>query len=110
MVGSKNDILTVIDFEKQVMTKKVPFQLEINEFSFDRDGKYLFFTTGTGAITIYSYPELLQVHSVQAHFSNCYCIDFDQNRNFFYVGSGDAMASMWSIKEMACIKTFSNLE
>lgn len=50
------------------------------------------------------------VHQVQAHPSNCICIEYHPSGKNFAVGSADAVVSLWDASELACIRTFVNLD
>ena len=80
------------------------------------DGTALFLTTGSGTVEIYRYDELLKgadvpaAHTLYANTANCYCIEFDPKGEHFACGGADAMVSVWSVKELACVRTCARLE
>ncbi len=59
---------------------------------------------------LFSYPEMKLVHQVQAHPANCICIEYHPSGKYFAVGSADAVVSLWDASELACIRTFVNLD
>ncbi len=59
---------------------------------------------------IYRFPELEMIYEVQAHTSNIYCIDFDPRGRYFALGGADALASVWDIENLSCVRTFGKLE
>ena len=61
----------------------------MNEVGFDRPGSRLFISTGKGTVAVHDFPTLVHRQTLQAHTSNCYCIDFDQRGRYEDVqGSG----------------------
>ena len=56
---------------------------------------------------LFSYPELTNVHVIQAHPADCISIEFDPTGKYFATGSFDALVSLWDADEIACIRTFS---
>eukprot|EP01010_Urceolus_cornutus_P000604 NODE_1122_length_1095_cov_265.391969_g858_i0.p1 GENE.NODE_1122_length_1095_cov_265.391969_g858_i0~~NODE_1122_length_1095_cov_265.391969_g858_i0.p1 ORF type:complete len:326 (-),score=59.08 NODE_1122_length_1095_cov_265.391969_g858_i0:54-1031(-) len=108
-VGNKDDIITVIDARKFKATRIQKFNHEVNEFTWDNSGKYLFMTTELGTIEVFTH-ELKRLKSIHAHPSNIYCIEFDKSNSYFAVGSADAIVSLFTLPEMICVRTFTKLE
>jgi THO complex subunit 3 len=108
-VGNKDDIITVIDARKFKATRIQKFNHEVNEFTWDTTGRYLFMTTELGTIEIFTH-ELKRLKSIHAHPSNIYCIEFSKCGRYFAVGSADAIVSLFSLPEMICVRTFTRLE
>jgi len=86
------------------------FKFEVNEITWNPDGKFFFITNGQGCICIQEYPSLKEVYVIQAHPANCICIKFHPSGRQFAVGAADAVVSLWDIRELACIRTFTNLD
>ncbi len=42
--------------------------------------------------------------------ANCICLEFDKSGKYFATGSADALASLWDVKTLSCLRTFSRLE
>ncbi len=38
------------------------------------------------------------------------CLEFDKSGKYFATGSADALASVWDVKTLSCLRTFSRLE
>jgi WD40 repeat protein len=51
-----------------------------------------------------------EVHVIQAHPANCICIEFHPSGEYFAVGAADAVVSLWNLQELACLRTFTNLD
>jgi THO complex subunit 3 len=86
------------------------FKFEVNEISWNREGDLFFITTGMGTILLLSYPDLSEVHTIEAHLANCICLEFDKSGKYFATGAADALASLWDVKTLSCLRTFSRLE
>ena len=69
-----------------------------------------FITTGLGTILILSYPDLSEAHTIEAHLANCICLEFDKSGRYFATGAADALASLWDVKTLSCLRTFTRLE
>ena len=91
-------------------TSERQFKFEVNEISWNNTGDLFFITTGTGSILVLNYPELNEVHSIEAHLANCICLEFDKSGKYFATGAADALSSLWDVKTMSCLRTFSRLE
>lgn len=82
----------------------------MNEISWNNSGDLFFITTGSGTILILNYPNLEEVHSIEAHLANCICLEFDKSGKYFATGAADALASLWDVKTLSCLQTFNRLE
>lgn len=51
-----------------------------------------------------------EVHNIEAHLANCICLEFDRSGKYFATGSADALSSLWDVKTLSCLRTFSRLE
>uniref|UniRef100_A0A1I8FNM3 WD_REPEATS_REGION domain-containing protein n=1 Tax=Macrostomum lignano TaxID=282301 RepID=A0A1I8FNM3_9PLAT len=91
-VGNKEDLVSFVD----VKTRKEQFKLEVNEVSWNCTGDAFFMTTGLG--------------SVQAHPTNCICLDFDRTGRYFATGAADALVTIWSATELAPLAASGRLE
>lgn len=54
-VGNKEDLITFIDVRTNKTKFVEQFKLEVNEFSWNKDGTLFFLTTGQGSIIIHRY-------------------------------------------------------
>lgn len=52
-VGNKEDLITFIDVRTSKTKSVEQFKLEVNEFSWNKDGSLFFLTTGQGSIIIH---------------------------------------------------------
>lgn len=86
------------------------FKYEVNEISWNKQGDLFFITTGLGTILLLNYPELHEVHTIEAHLANCICLEFDKSGKYFATGSADSLASLWDVETLSCLRTFSRLE
>ncbi|EPZ32754.1 WD40 repeat-like protein [Rozella allomycis CSF55] len=109
-VGNKDDIVVFIDAESMEIIKSMQFSFEVNEVTWNSKGDKFFITTGLGTVQILSYPELNVVYTINAHTSNCYCLKFDPKHRYLAVGSADALASLWELDTLTCLKTFTEME
>lgn len=109
-VGNKEDLIAFIDTRTYRFTSERQFKFEVNEISWNNTGDLFFITTGSGSILILNYPDLNEVHSIEAHLANCICLEFDKSGKYFATGAADALASLWDVKTLSCLRTFSRLE
>ena len=109
-VGNKDDLIAFIDTRNYRFTSERQFKFEVNEISWNKEGDLFFITTGHGTILILSYPDLNEVHNIEAHLGNCICLEFDKSGKYFATGSADALTSLWDVKTLSCLRTFSRLE
>uniref|UniRef100_A0ACD5XQX0 Uncharacterized protein n=1 Tax=Avena sativa TaxID=4498 RepID=A0ACD5XQX0_AVESA len=104
------DELTIVDVRKLKPIHKQKFPYEINEIAWNKTGDMFFITTGLGFVEVVNYPSLDVVCKLNAHTAGCYCIAMDPLDRYFAVGSADSLVSLWNVKELLCIKTFTKLE
>ncbi|OXA63150.1 THO complex subunit 3 [Folsomia candida] len=109
-VGNKEDLLTFIDLKAGKIFHEQQFKFEVNEIAWSPEGSLFFITNGQGCICIQEFPSMKEEHVIQAHPANCICIKFHPNGHQFAVGAADAVVSLWDLKELACIRTFTNLD
>jgi THO complex subunit 3 len=109
-VGNKEDLISIIDYESGSIIKSVRYNMEINELAWDKSSSYLFLTTGQGSVIILKFPSMEHVYTINAHTSNCYCIEFNSDGKLFAIGSADTVVSLWSTQELLCIRTFSSMD
>ena len=76
-IGTKQDLLVLIDIRNLKFERKIQYPYEINEMCWDRTGNVFFMTTGLGHVIVSEYPGLKCIHTAQAHTANCYTIDID---------------------------------
>ncbi|KAF3622396.1 THO complex subunit 3 [Capsicum annuum] len=109
-VGNRDDELTILDVRKFKPIHKRKFNYEVNEIAWNLGGDMFFLTTGNGTVEVLAYPSLQAINTLNAHTAGCYCIAIDPLGRYFAVGSADSLVSLWSIKDMLCIRTFTKLE
>jgi THO complex subunit 3 len=109
-VGNKDDLISFIDTRTFKLSSEKQFKFEVNEISWNRDGDLFFITTGLGTIVMLSWPQLNEVHTIEAHLANCICLEFDRSGRYFATGSADALVSLWDVKSLVCLRTFGRLE
>jgi len=58
---------------------------KVNEITWNLTGDLFLLTTSQGTINVLEYPSLKEVHIVNAHPSNCFCIKFDPKGRLFFI-------------------------
>ncbi|XP_062193814.1 THO complex subunit 3-like [Phragmites australis] len=109
-VGNKEDQLTILDVRMLKATGTHKFNYEINEIAWNKTGDLFFITTGLGHVEVVKDLDFQKSYKLNAHTAGCYCIAMDPLDRYFAVGSADSLVSLWNVKELLCIKTFSKLE
>lgn len=123
-IGNRTDLLCFIDCKQNPPTiiKEYQFTIEVNEFRWDNTGNIFMITTGPGQVQIFDWHayiksandesgslENFRLDSLDAHSSNCICLQFDRSGKYFAVGSNDALISLWDAKNMIPIRTYAEL-
>eukprot|EP01147_Barroeca_monosierra_P003185 gene3185-5918_t len=103
------DTLMLIDTRTGNVLERKQFNYEVNEFAWDKSGKYFFLTNIHGNVEVYNFPELepTDVH-IKAHTSSCTCINFSPTFEYFATGSRDATISIFDADEFICIRGISD--
>ncbi|KAL2911946.1 hypothetical protein HK105_208556 [Polyrhizophydium stewartii] len=81
-----------------------------NQFGWNFAGDLFFITTGTGRVKIFEYPSLKEVHTLFAHTSNAYCIDFEPSGRYFATGGADAIVALWDVETLTSVQTYTQLD
>ncbi|KAL6195233.1 hypothetical protein ACLB2K_030853 [Fragaria x ananassa] len=105
-VGNRDDELTILDVRKFKPIHKRKFNFE----QFGRTMKINIEKVNACTVEVLSYQSLKPVDTLMAHTAGCYCIAIDPCGRYFAVGSADSLVSLWDIKEMLCVRTFTKLE
>jgi len=123
-VGNRTDLLCFLDVQQNppAIVKEYQFTIEVNEFKWDNTGHLFMITTGPGQVQVFDWNSYIKsandesgtldkfrMDSLNAHSSNCICIEFDSSGRYFAVGSNDALISLWDAKHMIPIRTYQEL-
>ncbi|KAI1315829.1 hypothetical protein EDD11_000324 [Mortierella claussenii] len=108
-VGNKDDVISFIDTRTFKVQREVPFKVEVNEISWNPTGDLFLLTTGQGSIKVFSYPTMDEIHALEAHTANCYCLEFDPRGRYLATGSADALVDLWDVEQFICVRTFGQL-
>ncbi|VDK28627.1 unnamed protein product [Gongylonema pulchrum] len=110
--GDKEDALSILDSRSLKTIKVETLKDEVNEFTFDPSGKYLFVAMGSGQLSIFSMPDVTHRRTLQAHSAQatCVCVAVSPDGRRFAVGASDAICSIWDANELICESTMSRLD
>ncbi|KAF9100305.1 hypothetical protein BGX27_000451 [Mortierella sp. AM989] len=108
-VGNKDDMISFIDTRTFKIENTVQFKVEVNEICWNPSGNLFLLTTGQGSVKILDYPSMTEVHALEAHTANCYCLEFDPRGRYLATGSADALVDLWDLDEYVCVRTFGQL-
>jgi len=91
--------------------------------TWSHSGDLFLLTNGAGRVKILNWPSLELLHTLYAHTSNCFSLEFDPRgrwvplplsiadfQRYLAVGGADAIISLWDLKEWICIRTFDRQE
>nr|KAJ3422649.1 THO complex subunit 3 [Polyrhizophydium stewartii] len=101
---------TASDSTPTFTTHTIKIDVEANQFGWNFAGDLFFITTGTGRVKIFEYPSLKEVHTLFAHTSNAYCIDFEPSGRYFATGGADAIVALWDVETLTSVQTYTQLE
>lgn len=102
-------MVTFFDVTERKIVNRLHEPVEANESRWTNNGRLWMLTTGTGLVKIFSWPNMELVHTVDAHTSNCFCIQMDPAGQCFAVGGADAVVSVWDTVDVACQHTVTRL-
>lgn len=109
-VGSKEDLVQFIDVRTQSIFASEQFKNETNETSWNSDGTHFFVTNGQGQMVILTWPELKPAMTIQAHPSSLLSLRFSPTGQKMAVGSNDALATIWDVENLVCLRAINRLE
>ncbi|KAI9851448.1 MAG: hypothetical protein M1838_003637 [Thelocarpon superellum] len=102
MVGRKDDALLPIRFGSDgpaQASTALPQPVQTNQTTFTHSGKELLLTTGLGTIEVLSYPDLKNLHTLNAHTSSCLSLELCPRGKYLAIGGSDALVSLWDTWE-----------
>ncbi|KAG4305146.1 hypothetical protein PORY_001316 [Pneumocystis oryctolagi] len=108
--GSKDDVITFVDVKEKKIINTIKQPMETNEISWSNSGDFFALATGHGTVNLIEWPSLKHVYTIDAHTSNCFCLEFDPKGRYLAVGGSDALVSLWDLEEFICVQTFSKLD
>ncbi|ORY93136.1 WD40-repeat-containing domain protein [Syncephalastrum racemosum] len=108
-VGDKNDTISFIDTRTNTILNTKKHSMEVNEIAWNQANDLFFVTTGQGKVHVYDYPSLEHLHSLRGHTANCYCVEADPTCRFIAAGSADATVTLWDLKTLNCVRSFTEL-
>lgn len=108
--GSKDDVITFIDVKAKKIINSVKQPVETNEIAWSNSGDFFALATGHGTVNLVEWPSLKHIHTIDAHTSNCFSLEFDPRGKYLAVGGSDALVSLWDLEEFICVQTFSKLD
>lgn len=108
-VGTKRDHLKILDVRNMQPVWNQNFSTEINEFGWSMSMQHFVLATGKGNIQVYDASSYMPLQALNAHTSNCYCLEFDRSGRFFATGGADAVILVWDCKSFVPIQSFTSL-
>lgn len=70
-------MISFIDTRTFKIEKTAQFNVEVNEISWNPTGDLFLLTTGQGTVKVLDYHTMAELHVLDAHTANCYCLEFD---------------------------------
>ena len=108
-IGTKSDQIKIVDIRNMQPIFDQKFTIEINEFGWGKTMQQFILTTGHGTIQVYNTASYNLQQTLNAHTSNCYCLDFDSTGRFFATGGADAVILVWDCKSFIPVQSFTSL-
>lgn len=110
VVGADTNNLYIVDCLSWKVSKKIPFDGEINQFRWSADGKTLFFTRGSGCIDVFDWPSMKPFTTLRGHVEACLGIASDSKGRFIAVTSLDTCVSIWDAVSLTNLFTIDRWE
>ncbi|KAF2145501.1 uncharacterized protein K452DRAFT_315734 [Aplosporella prunicola CBS 121167] len=109
IVGRKDDVLVPVSRSTLSALPSQRQLVQTNQTIFSWGGEELFLTTGEGHVKILDYPSMEVIHSLNAHTSSCYSLDFSPTAAYLAIGGSDAIITLWDTKDWICQRTLTNM-
>lgn len=110
VVGNRDDVVTVYDYNTAKVVASKKFNLEVNDFCWNNAGDVLFISTERGEVEVYSFPAMDKIESFRTNGENCCTLQIDPQGKYLATGGTDALITVLSLPEMICFRTFSRPE
>ncbi len=113
-VGSKSDVISIVDVTTMKVIWEQKFKYEANEMMWDKTGKSFMMATGEGKMEKFTFDEttgsLTPLSSHFAHNGGCYCMAIDPTGKYHAMGAADAIVSLWESETNICYDTIVRLD
>lgn len=110
VVGADTNNLYIVDCLSWKVSKRIPFDGEINQFRWSVDGKRIYFTRGDGSVDVFHWPSMSPFNSFRGHVDTCLGIACDPKGRFIAVTSMDTCVSVWDASSLTNLFTIDRWE
>ncbi|TGZ83379.1 WD40 repeat-like protein [Ascodesmis nigricans] len=108
-VASRDQKVHFVDVKTwKMVSHEVPDA--VNAMEFGHAGDCLLMATASGRVLIYAFPEMVEVHSVEAHASAAHCLALDPRGVHLAVGGSDAVVGLWDTQDWICVRTLRGMD
>eukprot|EP00271_Cylindrocystis_brebissonii_P013411 TRINITY_DN33209_c0_g1_i1.p1 TRINITY_DN33209_c0_g1~~TRINITY_DN33209_c0_g1_i1.p1 ORF type:complete len:375 (+),score=36.18 TRINITY_DN33209_c0_g1_i1:148-1272(+) len=110
-VGNNADELTIVDVRTFGVVWSRSYKHEVNEILWDLTGNLFLVSTGAGTVEVLDYKKGMQLMAtLHAHTAGVYSLDNDPLGRYIAAGAADALVTLWDMKTLLCVKTFTKLD
>ncbi|BDA45109.1 THO complex subunit 3 [Coccomyxa sp. Obi] len=107
--ASNRNMVSFIDMRRNKVFKSVKNNHLVNELAFTRDGKLFLQATESG-VEMYRFPELEKLSSLNGHTGTVLTLTLDGQDRYMASGGADAIAAVWDLETLACIRTCTQMD
>ncbi|MCJ1411190.1 hypothetical protein MMC19_005278 [Ptychographa xylographoides] len=112
LVGRKDDNLIPISIPSYTASPALPQPTQTNQTLFlpsSNSPTSILLTTGTGSVTIATYPSLTTLHTLHAHTSSCSTLALSPSGRYLSTGGSDAIITLWDTTDLICRRTLDKM-
>ncbi|KAI0567500.1 THO complex subunit 3 [Gracilaria domingensis] len=109
-IGLSSNMIYFVDCLSWTVRKKMPFDVEVNQFRWTPDGRRIMFTRGDGSVDAFSWPSLDHIITIQGHVDACFGVACDPKGRFVAIASLDTCVSIWDSMSLSNVFTIDRWE
>ncbi|EIE21065.1 WD40 repeat-like protein [Coccomyxa subellipsoidea C-169] len=107
--GAENNTVSFIDLRRNKVLKSVKNNQLVNELAFTQDGKLFLQATDSG-VEMYKLPDHEKLSSLNGHTGTVLTITLDSRDRYLASGGADAIAAVWDLETLSCIRTCTQMD
>lgn len=106
-VGSKEDVVCIIDVRKMKVIQKHSYRYQVNELAFLSTSRLFLQATGNGGeVEVQQYPDMKRVGGLKGHTAAVLSLAVDPAEKYIATGGADAVACLWDAKDFICLRSY----
>jgi THO complex subunit 3 len=111
-VGSREDVVAVVDVRRMEVAHKAAHRYQVNELAFLGGTGLLLQGTGRGGgeVEAVRFPELRRAGALRGHTAPALAVAVCPAARLVATGGADAVACLWDAEDLVCLRSFYSMD